>query len=126
MIESLHSLARNPLPAITALNLRSNRLSSIPGIERLYPLGRLDLKDNRLVDPTEIARLTSIPDIYGIWVASNMFVKTHSSYRVTIFNLFRRTPGYVEDVLVDTHGPRYSEHRYLVKRMPEQPAIPVI
>jgi len=41
MIDSLHSLTRNPLPAITALNLRSNRLISIAGVERLYPLERL-------------------------------------------------------------------------------------
>ena len=50
MIDSLHSLTRNPLPAITALNLRANRLQSIAGIEKLYPLERLDLRDNRLTE----------------------------------------------------------------------------
>jgi Leucine-rich repeat (LRR) protein len=38
MIDSLQSLTRNPLPAITALNLRANRLQSLAGIEKLYPL----------------------------------------------------------------------------------------
>ncbi len=38
MIDSLNSLVRNPLPAISALNLRANRLQSIAGIEKLYPL----------------------------------------------------------------------------------------
>ena len=93
MIDALHSLTRNPLPAITALNLRSNRLASLAGIERLYPLERLDLRDNRLSDPTELARLTGIPDLREIWVAGNPFTRTHGNYRVTIFNLFRRTPG---------------------------------
>ncbi|RDW71268.1 hypothetical protein BP6252_07831 [Coleophoma cylindrospora] len=126
MIDSLHSLTKNPLPAITALNLRSNRLISIAGIERLYPLERLDLRDNRITDPTEFARLTGLPDIREIWVAGNPFTKTHSNYRVTIFNLFRKTPGYTEDIIVDTYGPGYSERRNLVDRAAERPNVPVV
>lgn len=87
MIESLHSLRRNPLPAITALNLRANRLVSIAGVERLLSLERLDLRDNRLQDPTELARLTGIPDIHEIWVLRNPFVKSHSNY-VRIFGVY--------------------------------------
>lgn len=126
MIESLHSLARNPLPAITALNLRANRLQSIAGVERLLSLERLDLRDNKLADPTEMARLTGIPDIHEIWVASNPFVKTHSNYRVTIFNLFRSTPGYVEDILIDASGPGYSERRQLIDRVAEPEGVPIV
>lgn len=126
MIDSLHSLTRNPLPAITALNLRSNRLISIAGVERLYPLERLDLRDNKMTDPTELARLTGIPDIREIWVSGNPFTKTHSNYRVTIFNLFRKTPGYTEDILIDTYGPSYSERRQLVERAAEKPMVPVV
>ena len=126
MIESLHSLARNPLPAITALNLRANRLGSIAGVERLLSLERLDLRDNKLADPTEMARLTGIPDIHEIWVASNPFVKTHSNYRVTIFNLFRSTPGYVEDIVIDASGPGYSERRQLIDRVVEPEGVPVV
>ncbi len=84
MIDSLHSLTRNPLPAITALNLRANRLQSIAGIEKLYPLERLDLRDNRLTDPMELARLTGIPDIREVWVEGNPFTRTHRDYRITI------------------------------------------
>jgi len=126
MIDSLHSLTRNPLPAITALNLRSNRLISIAGVERLYPLERLDLRDNRLTDPTELARLTGIPDLREVWVLGNPFTRTHGSYRVTIFNLFRNTPGYTEDIIVDTYGPGYSERRQLVERVAEKANVPVI
>ncbi|KAF4627815.1 hypothetical protein G7Y89_g10335 [Cudoniella acicularis] len=126
MIESLHSLTRNPLPAITALNLRSNRLISIAGIERLYPLERLDLRDNKMTDPTELARLTGIPDLREIWVLGNTFVKTHGNYRVTVFNLFRKTPGYTEDILIDTYGPGYSERRQLVERVAERANVPVV
>lgn len=126
MIDSLHSLTRNPLPAITALNLRSNRLISIAGVERLYPLERLDLRDNKINDPTELARLTGIPDLREIWVLGNPFTRTHSSYRVTIFNLFRKTPGYTEDILIDTYAPGYSERRHLVDRVAERPNVPVV
>lgn len=126
MIDSLHSLTRNPLPAITALNLRANRLTSIAGIERLYPLERLDLRDNRLSDPTELARLTGIPEIRELWVAGNPFTKTHSNYRVTIFNLFRKAPGFTEDIIIDGYGPGYSERRQLVERTPEKPNVPVV
>ena len=126
MIDSLHSLTRNPLPAITALNLRSNRLISIAGVERLYPLERLDLRDNRMTDPTELARLTGIPDLREVWVLGNPFTRTHSNYRVAIFNLFRNTPGYTEDITIDTSGPGYTERRHLVERAAEKPNVPVV
>ncbi|KAI1661690.1 hypothetical protein F4813DRAFT_385368 [Daldinia decipiens] len=126
MIDSLHSLLRNPLPAISALNLRANRLHSIAGIEKLYPLERLDLRDNRLTDPTELARLTGIPDIREIYVEGNPFVRTHRDYRITIFNLFRNTPGYTEDIIIDGSGPSLSERRYLVERVAMPAAVPVV
>lgn len=126
MIDSLHSLLRSPLPAITALNLRGNRLGSIAGVERLLPLERLDVRDNRLSDPTEIARLTGIPDIHEIWVAGNPFTKTHRRYRITIFNLFRTTPGHRNDIIIDSTGPVYSESKQLVERVAEPVNVPVV
>jgi len=126
MIDSLHSLTRNPLPAITALNLRANRLQSLAGIEKLFPLERLDLRDNRLTDPMELARLTGLPEIREVYVEGNPFTRTHRDYRITIFNLFRKTPGYTEDITIDATGPTYSEKRYLVERVAEPPAVPVV
>jgi Leucine-rich repeat (LRR) protein len=126
MIDSLHSLTRNPLPAITALNLRSNRLQAIAGIERLLPLERLDLRNNRLSDPTELARLTGMPEIREVWVDGNPFTRSHRNYRVTIFNLFRKAPGYTDDILIDGTGPSYSEKRQLVDRADEPSAVPVV
>jgi hypothetical protein len=125
MIDSLHSLLRNPLPAITTLNLRSNRLVSLAGIERLFSLERVDLRDNKLTDPTELARLTRMPEMQDIYVAKNPFVRTHPNYRITIFNLFRAAPGYTEDIKIDSTGPSYSERRQLVDRAPEPPQAPV-
>ncbi|KAI9883557.1 MAG: COPII coat GTPase [Watsoniomyces obsoletus] len=124
MIDSLRSLTRNPLPAITALNLRSNRLISLAGIERLPALERLDLRDNRMVDPMELARLTGIPDLREIWVADNPFTRTHPHYRVTIFNLFRSAQGYTEDLTIDASGPGYAERRQLVERVVQSTPAP--
>ncbi|ODM24025.1 hypothetical protein SI65_01615 [Aspergillus cristatus] len=126
MIESLHSLSRNPLPAITALNLRGNRLRSLAGIERLLSLERLDLRDNLLTDPMEIARLTCLPEIREIWISGNPFVKTYSGNRVVIFNLFRRTPGYSVDIIIDGTGPGYTERKHLVERVAEPEGAPII
>ncbi|KAI9847872.1 MAG: hypothetical protein M1838_000706 [Thelocarpon superellum] len=126
MIDSLHSLARNPLPAITALNLRANRLVSIAGIERLLSLERLDLRDNKVTDPTELGRLTGIPDMREIWIASNPFTRTHGGYRVTIFNLFRTAPGHMVDIIIDSTHPGYSERRQLVDRVAEPASVPVV
>ena len=126
MIESLHSLTRTPLPAITAVNLRANRLASIAGIERLLSLERLDLRDNRIQDPTELARLTGIPNIQEIWVLKNPFIRTHSNYRATIFNLFRGTMGYTKDIKIDASAPGYSERKQLRERVAEPEVVPSV
>ncbi|KAK4635758.1 hypothetical protein CLAFUW4_00372 [Fulvia fulva] len=126
MIDSLSSLSKNPLPAITTLNLRSNRLLSLAGIERLYSLERLDVRDNRLHDPTELARLTGIPNIREIYVIKNPFTRTHRHYRVTVFNLFRASPGHLEDITIDTMGPINHEKELLIDRVPEQANKPII
>ena len=125
MIESLHSLSKSPLPAITALNLRSNRLRSMAGIERLFSLERLDVRENQISDPTEFARLTGIPDVHEIYVVGNPLVKLHNNYRLTIFNLFRAAPGYTEDIAIDSSGPGYGERRNLKERATESAVIPV-
>lgn len=116
MIESLHSLTRSPLPAITTLNLRGNRLASLAGIERLLSLERVDFRENKLTDPTEFARLTGIPNMVEIYVGKNPFVRNYGNYRITIFNLFRHTPGYLDDIFIDGTQPVYSERKYLADR----------
>ncbi|KAL5418993.1 hypothetical protein PMIN04_007131 [Paraphaeosphaeria minitans] len=126
MISSLHSLGRNPLPAITTINLRSNRLTSLAGIERLLSLERIDLRDNNMTDPTEVARLTGVPYITEVFVNRNPFCKTHGNYRVTIFNLFRKTPGYSEDIKIDSTLPSSGERKQFVDRVPELLSVPVV
>lgn len=126
MIERLNTLTQSPLPAITTLNLRSNRLQTLSGIEKLYSLERIDVRDNNIKDPTEIARLTGIPNIIDVYVAKNHFTRTYPNYRVTIFNLFRSTPGHSQDVTIDSQGPTSQEKKQLVDRVPEALGAPVV
>lgn len=126
MIRSLQSLIRDPLPAITALNLRGNHLTSIAGVDRLLSLERLDLRENRIGDPTELARLTGLPDFREVWLVQNPFTKSHSGYRVTIFNLFRGTPGLINDISIDASGPTYYERKQLTDRVAESEPVSVV
>ncbi|KAI4153467.1 MAG: hypothetical protein LQ341_000536 [Variospora aurantia] len=128
MIGSLQSLIENPLPAITALNLRANRLVSIAGIERLLSLERLDLRENKLGDPTELARVSGLSEFREVWVMQNPFtlMKSYTNYRVTIFNLFRNTPGFISDILIDASGPTYNERKQLVDWVPEVESVSVL
>lgn len=126
MINSLQSLARYPLPAITTLNLRSNRLLSLSGIEKVRTLERIDLRDNKLYDPAELRRLTNAMDLVDVYVAKNPFTRTHGDYRVIIFNAFRDTPGYTSDITIDTLGPTYHEKKRLHDRAPEPIPVPVV
>lgn len=118
MIESLHSLVKKPLPAITVLSLRANRLTSLAGIERLPSLERLDLRENNLKDPTEMARLTSAPEFREVFIKKNPLVKTHNDYRTVIFNIFRKAGGYSDDLSIDCQGPTVGEKRHLITREP--------
>ncbi len=72
------------------------------------------------------AEVRDIPDIREIWVEGNPFTRTHKDYRVAIFNLFRKTAGYTEDIIIDGTGPTYSERRALVDRPPIPDSVPVV
>ncbi|EMC94455.1 hypothetical protein BAUCODRAFT_73819 [Baudoinia panamericana UAMH 10762] len=126
MIDSLKSLAKYPLPAITTLNLRSNRLLSLAGIEKVPTLERVDLRDNKLYDPTELRRLTTALDLVDVYVLKNPFTRTHGDYRVVIFNAFRDTPGHNAELTIDTLGPTYNEKKLLHDKAPEPSPVPVV
>ncbi|BFZ58277.1 hypothetical protein PYCC9005_005339 [Savitreella phatthalungensis] len=124
-ITTLHALAQHPLPSIATLTLRHNRLASLAGIERLAGLERLDIRDNHLKDPVELARLSpGMPLFKEVYVNGNPFTRAFSDYRTTIFNIFRGNHHLSEDILIDGRAPGMLEKRYLVARA-EEP-VPVI
>jgi Leucine-rich repeat (LRR) protein len=64
---------------IQELDLRGNRLTLLAGLDRLWALERLDVRDNRIDDAGEIGRLTALPNIHDIWVEGNPFTKLNVS-----------------------------------------------
>lgn len=128
MIDTLQTLTTCPLPAITTLKLRSNRLQSLAGIERLPSLENLHVQDNKLSDPDEVARLTQSPNFKRLFVKHNPLTKKYPDYRVRILNHFRRVPGYSEDIILDDQPATYSERKNLIERAKEaEPiSIPII
>lgn len=124
MIESLQTMAANPLPAITTLKLKINRLTNLAGIEKLSTLENLDISGNKLSDPDEAARLAQIPSLRRIWIRNNPLIKRFPDYRVRIMNHFRRVPGFKEDIIIDDQPATYTERKQLIERAvePEQPA----
>ena len=124
-IDNLRSLSRRPLPAINVFNLRNNRISCLAGIERLFSLERLDLRNNEFNDPSEMVQLTRIPEFRQVFVKFNPFTKAYPNHRVIIFNLFRTSPRYMDDIIIDATGPGFNERRHLVDRVVENLQAPV-
>ncbi|CEG84870.1 hypothetical protein RMATCC62417_18620 [Rhizopus microsporus] len=99
---------------IQELDLRGNRLTLLAGLDRLWALERLDVRDNRIDDAAEIGRLTSLPNIYDIWVEGNPFTKP--DYRVNIFSMFKKCDL---DIELDGSKPTFVEKR----RITSEPMI---
>jgi len=119
MIESLQTLVTHPLPAITTLKLKANRLTSLAGIEKLPSLENIDLSSNKLSDPDEAARLAQIANLRRIWIRHNLLTKRFPDYRVRIMNHFRRVPGFTEDIIIDDQPATYAERKQLIERVAE-------
>lgn len=117
MIESLQNLSSEPLQAIVTLKLKSNRLRSLSGIEKLTRLENLDIRNNKISDPDEPARLTAIPSFKRLWIKYNPLTRSFPDYRVRIMNHFRKTSGFGEDIVVDGHPASFIERKQLVDRV---------
>ena len=80
-------------------------------------LERVDLRENNVSDPAELLRLTSAHKITDIWVAGNPFTISHAStFRILIFNYFRRNGNFSEDIRLDGQTPTLNERRSLIDR----------
>lgn len=118
MIDSLQNLATHPLASVTYLNLRSNRIRSLAGIEGLSSLEKLDVQHNELSDPMEMARLTSMPKMKRLWVKRNPLTRSYPDYRVRIMNVFRTATPFSGDIVLDDLPATSSERRHLVEPLP--------
>ncbi|KAF9949166.1 hypothetical protein BGZ65_007549, partial [Modicella reniformis] len=58
---------------VTVLDLRGNRLDSLCGLERLWSLEKVDVRENLLDEAAEVGRLAALPGIREIWSDKNPF-----------------------------------------------------
>lgn len=87
-VQSIYQILGN----ISVLDLRGNRLESLSGLERLWNLEKVDVRENHLDEAAEVGRLAALPQIHEVWAEKNPFcviqVKQHITFQQTLFWLF--------------------------------------
>ncbi|KAI9318800.1 hypothetical protein BX666DRAFT_2026223 [Dichotomocladium elegans] len=116
-------LANNMISSVTGINtvlgniqeldLRGNRLTMLAGLERLWALERVDLRDNRIEDTGEVGRLASLPNIEDVWVQGNPFTQLNPDYRIQLFTAFKQQDI---DIKLDGSTPSFAERRRIGAR----------
>ncbi|ORX51190.1 hypothetical protein DM01DRAFT_1347023 [Hesseltinella vesiculosa] len=112
---------------IQELVLTSNRLTKLVGIDRLWALERLDIRNNRVEDAMEISRLLALPNLEELWVVGNPFTAAHvrpyspialvnspplllplpqTAHRIDIFSRFLQ---HDRPIRLDGYGPSFAE-----------------
>ncbi|KAF9435670.1 hypothetical protein BGZ76_005762 [Entomortierella beljakovae] len=99
---------------ITSLNLRGNRLESLSGIERLWNLEKVDVRENHLDEAAEVGRLAALPCIREVWSERNPFCTIQPNYRVEILAVFKANG---HDLLLDGTFASYLEKRDISKSL---------
>ncbi|CAG8482693.1 5492_t:CDS:2 [Paraglomus occultum] len=121
MIENLTGIYQI-LGNVSRLDLRDNRVSNLCGLERLYELEFVDLRDNYLTDWEEIKRMTELSGIKEINVEGNPFTK-QPNYRVNIFSAYRE---HNLDIVLDGSAPTFNERQKIsVQPRTSSPKVPV-
>ncbi|PIL35862.1 hypothetical protein GSI_01522 [Ganoderma sinense ZZ0214-1] len=116
MIDTVLGIYTN-LGGVVTLNLSHNRLESICGLERLYALERVDLRDNIIEESAEVGRLATLPNIAEVSVEGNPLVEIEEGYRIRCFDYFSKEK---KSILLDGSPPGFYEKRYLTSPPPEQ------
>ncbi|KAG0336561.1 hypothetical protein BG004_007995 [Podila humilis] len=114
MINSVQSIYQI-LGNIAVLDLKSNRLESLCGLERLWNLEKVDVRENRLDEAAEIGRLAALPGIREVWSDRNPFCATQPRHRLEILAVFKANG---HDLLLDGTFASYTEKRSLVNMSP--------
>ncbi|KAF9947718.1 hypothetical protein BGZ72_010348 [Mortierella alpina] len=114
MMESVQAIYQI-LGNIAVLDLRGNRLSSLCGLERLWNLEKVDVRDNRLEEAAEVGRLAALPGIREVWAESNPFCEKQTRYRLEILAVFKANG---HDLLLDGTFASFIEKRSLANMSP--------
>ncbi|KAG0332925.1 hypothetical protein BG000_009609 [Podila horticola] len=114
MINSVQSIYQI-LGNIAVLDLRSNRLESLCGLERLWNLEKVDVRENHLDEAAEIGRLAALPGIREIWTDRNPFCTSQPKYRLEILAVFKANG---HELLLDGTFASFTEKRSLANMSP--------
>ncbi|KAF9365629.1 hypothetical protein BGX34_009164 [Mortierella sp. NVP85] len=114
MISSVQAIYQI-LGNVTVLDLRGNRLESLCGLERLWNLEKIDVRENLLDEAAEVGRLAAIPGIREVWADMNPFCTTHPKYRLEILAVFKANG---HELLLDGSFASFSEKRALAQMSP--------
>ncbi|KAG9319363.1 hypothetical protein KVV02_005615 [Mortierella alpina] len=114
MMESVQAIYQI-LGNIAVLDLRGNRLASLCGLERLWNLEKVDVRDNRLEEAAEVGRLAALPGIREVWAESNPFCEKQTRYRLEILAVFKANG---HDLLLDGTFASFVEKRSLANMSP--------
>lgn len=74
---------------VSVLDLRGNRLESLAGLERLWNLEKVDVRENFLSEAAEVGRLAALPGIKEVWSERNPFCSIQPKYRLEILAVFK-------------------------------------
>ncbi|KAF9345490.1 hypothetical protein BGX26_003070 [Mortierella sp. AD094] len=100
---------------ITELDLRGNRLESLCGLERLWNLEKIDVRENHLDEAAEVGRLAALPGIREVWSEMNPFCTIQPKYRLEILAVFKANG---HDLLLDGTFASFIEKRALANMSP--------
>ncbi|KAF9131249.1 hypothetical protein BGX30_013184 [Mortierella sp. GBA39] len=100
---------------IAVLDLRGNRLESLCGLERLWNLEKIDVRDNHLDEAAEVGRLAALPGIREVWSEKNPFCTIQPKHRLEILAVFKANG---HDLLLDGTFASFTEKRSLTNMSP--------
>ncbi|KAK3817884.1 MAG: hypothetical protein JOS17DRAFT_390733 [Linnemannia elongata] len=112
MISSVQAIYQI-LGNIAVLDLRGNRLESLCGLERLWNLEKIDVRDNHLDEAAEVGRLAALPGIREVWSEKNPFCTFQ--HRLEILAVFKANG---HDLLLDGTFASFTEKRSLANMSP--------
>ncbi|KAG0199329.1 hypothetical protein BGX28_007380 [Mortierella sp. GBA30] len=110
-VQSIYQILGN----ISTLDLRGNRLESLSGLERLWNLEKVDVRENHLGEAAEVGRLAALPGIREVWSENNPFCAIQPKYRLQILAVFKANG---HDLLLDGSFASFIEKRALSNMSP--------
>ncbi|KAF9081891.1 hypothetical protein BGX23_000340 [Mortierella sp. AD031] len=114
MISSVQAIYQI-LGNIAVLDLRGNRLESLCGLERLWNLEKIDVRENHLDEAAEVGRLAALPGIREVWSEKNPFCTFQPKHRLEILAVFKANG---HDLLLDGTFASFTEKRSLANMSP--------